>query len=353
MSNDIAYFAVKSIGLSKIYGRKPCSLNDAARHNLREIQSELGSIGNINVKQTPNNLVIEGSNRSEGIVSLAYEIAANAGMDLSQRRYDYCQAIELIFSLPNNSAIEPHNYFQKCLQWVKSAYLLPVLSAVIHMDESAPHCHILLMPLGHDGVYVGSKPIGKLETKKQIESFYSHVALPFGLKRQGAKMRGAIKQAAIDLILERCKIAGLEVANGVLWPIFEASIKKDPVPALEALNIDRQEISEAYKKQITQETKPLGIEFSQLKPIEIDQIDSNEQTLSSVEFVDPQTSTQPQGGYELTKLKVNRLKQTNTGSEFYGDCMQTHNVDTFSIESEVCVIRVQDEYVHDLSAWDD
>lgn len=38
------HFAVKTIGLSRCNGRKPCALLEAARHNLREIQAERGAI---------------------------------------------------------------------------------------------------------------------------------------------------------------------------------------------------------------------------------------------------------------------------------------------------------------------
>ena len=107
MANDIAYFAVKSIGLSKTNGRKPCSLRDAARHNLREIQAEQGSIGRINSVQTINNWVMAGPSDAESVVSLAVEKIAATGVRLSKMRRDYCQGIDLLFSLPSNSNIEP------------------------------------------------------------------------------------------------------------------------------------------------------------------------------------------------------------------------------------------------------
>ena len=47
MAESIAHFAVKSIGLSRVNGRKPCTLLEAARHNLREIQAEQGATGHI------------------------------------------------------------------------------------------------------------------------------------------------------------------------------------------------------------------------------------------------------------------------------------------------------------------
>jgi hypothetical protein len=260
MANDTGYFAVKSIGLSKINGRKPCSLNDAARHNLREIQTEMGAIGRINSLRTINNWVMAGPSDADGVVSLALKTFATAGVDLSQKRRDRCQAIELVFSLPSRSEIEPAQYFEKCLHWVERAYELPLLSAVVHTDESAPHCHVLLLPLNRDGRCVGSTPLEKPETKRKTESFFAEVAGPAGLNRQGAKLRGGTKQAAINVVLDKCGVMGLPTANGPLWPVFEAGIKRDPAPALHALSIDRQAISDAYKLQIIEQANPVGIE---------------------------------------------------------------------------------------------
>ena len=51
IDGSVLYFAVKSIGLSTVGGRKPCDLITAARHNLREIQAELGAVGRIDASR--------------------------------------------------------------------------------------------------------------------------------------------------------------------------------------------------------------------------------------------------------------------------------------------------------------
>jgi hypothetical protein len=356
MANGIAYFAVKSIGLSKINGRKPCTLKDAARHNLREIQAEALSKGRIDTRQTHNNWVMEGPSNADGVVSLALKIATKAGVILSNKRHDYCQAIELIFSLPDKSEIESTKYFLSCLEWAKQEYELPLLSAVTHMDESSPHCHILFMPLNSHGEYVGSKPLGKLETKKNIESFFSKVALPAGLKRQGAKMRGQAKQVAVDIILDRCRLYGLPDVNGPLWPIFEAAIKKDPVPSLEALNIDRQTISNAYRTLLNEQSKTLGIGTKSPIPIGIEQFSSAKQTLSSVEIDHSSVTTKKKESCHQNKLSRLQLAglvdQSKEEMKLLkgGGIPQVVVCEDITEDSE---IRVRDEYSHDLSAWDD
>lgn len=356
MANDIAYFAVKSIGFSKLNGRKPCSLKDAARHNLREIQSELGANGRINSLQTLKNWVIAGPYFADGVVSLALEIAAVAEVNLCQRRHDYCQAIELIFSLPDNSDVELHKYFEHCLQWAKRSYALPVLSAVAHMDESSPHCHVLLMPLTDDGEYVGSKPLGKLQTKKHIESFFSDVALPAGLQRRGAKMRGAVKQVAIGLVLERCREEDLPAANGALWPIFEAAIKKDPVPFIEALQIDRQEIGNSYKTLSSQKSNALGIERTPSTPIGIELGYQKKQTLSSVVIAQSIDSAKAQNTDSVTnfsRLQIARSAQQNAEAKHFRNQSEKPKFALAGVGIEDSLTRVKDEYAHDLSSWND
>ena len=346
MGNDIGYFAVKSIGLSKINGRKPCSLKEAAQHNLRETQAEMGAIGRINSLKTINNWVMAGSSDADGVVSLAQETFATAGVDLSQKRRDRCQAIELVFSLPSRSEIEPAQYFEKCLHWVDRAYGLRLLSAVVHMDESAPHCHVLLLPLNREGRYVGSAPLEKPETKKKTESFFVQVAGPAGLHRQGAKLRGGIKQAAIRVVLEKCGVMGLPDANGSLWPVFEAGIKRDPAPALEALGIDRQAISDAYKLQIIEQANPIGIETLTPKT----------QTLSCVGIDQPPSPAKASNSCKppnISRLKVAREAQQTAKVKHFRNERQTLQVVAVKSSPDDELTRVKDEYAHDLSAWAD
>lgn len=63
---------------------------------------------------------------------------------------------------------------------------LPVLSAVTHADEVAPHLHVLLLPLA-DGVHLGGKPVERPGVAAvPRESFFNVVAGPAGLQRESA-----------------------------------------------------------------------------------------------------------------------------------------------------------------------
>jgi hypothetical protein len=278
--NDALFFSCKSIGLSRVNGRKPCDLRTAARHNLREIQAEMGATGRIDPRQSVKNHILAGPDDAEGVASLAKNIAADAGVDLSKQRRDFCQAIELVFSLPEKSPIDPLSFFDDCLRWAGHAYRLPVLSAVIHFDEPCPHCHVLMLPL-KNGRYVGGEPVAKPETRDMTELFYKDVAGPAGFKRHGAKLMGRAKQAAIKLVLTKCESHGLPDAAGPLWGFFEDAIRRNPLPAIQALEIDNRAISGVL-------SNPIGITRDDSNPIGIAQLPTQKhQSLSCVGIGQP------------------------------------------------------------------
>ena len=159
MDETVLFFAVKSISLSRVNERKkPCTLLQALKHNLREIQAELGAVGRINPMRSVNNILLAGPASAAEVQAQADALLAGAGIDTRKLRRDRCQAIEALFSLPPDAAVVDHEaYFARCLEWVAGALRLPVLSAVLHLDEQAPHLHVLLLPV-KDGFFVGRKP---------------------------------------------------------------------------------------------------------------------------------------------------------------------------------------------------
>lgn len=246
MASDNGFFATKSISLNICGGRKPQTLMDAARHNLREIQAERGAGSHINASRIAENVLLAGPGTAEGVQTVAGEWLDGAGIDPSKLRRDHCQAIEVLFSLPEQSGIEPVTYFRRCLEWVIAEMRLPVISAVIHMDEKTPHCHALLLPV-REGKHVGSYPIAREKLRGLRDSFFNTVAGPAGLKRMGAKMVGGVKRMAVAAVLRACEAQGLPEKNGALWPFFRAAIERDPTKAVQALNLSEKEIRAGEK----------------------------------------------------------------------------------------------------------
>lgn len=231
----VMHFALKTIGMSSVNGRKPCTLLNAARHNLREIQAELGAFGHIDPCHMADNTILAGPATAVEVKALADGLLAI--VNTSKLKRDHVQALEVVFSLPLGTPVDPLDYFSRCLEWLRVAVPLPVLLATSHRDEAAPHMHALLLPV-KDGKHVG----GALNTRPNLqrlrESFFSKVAGPAGLKREGAKVRGLVKQWAIAAVLARCKVMGLPAAMGPLWENYRTSIERDPTPQVHALGIE-------------------------------------------------------------------------------------------------------------------
>lgn len=246
MASDNGFFATKSISLNICGGRKPQTLMDATRHNLREIQAERGADSHIDASRIAENVLLAGPGTADEVHALAGEWLTGAGIDPSTLRRDHCQAIEVLFSLHEQSGIEPVTYFSRCLEWVIAEMRLPVLSAVIHLDETTPHCHALLLPV-REGKHVGSYPIAREKLRGLRDSFFNTVAGPAGLKRMGAKMVGGVKRMAVAAVLRACEAQGLPEKNGALWPFFRAAIERDPTKAVQALNLSEKEICAGEK----------------------------------------------------------------------------------------------------------
>ncbi|WP_374641028.1 plasmid recombination protein [Hydrogenophaga sp.] len=292
MAESTPYFRTKTISRSTYGGRKPQTLMDAARHNLREIQAERGADGYIDASRIAENVLLAGPGTADGVQALAGEWLAGAGVDASALRRDHCQAIEAVFSLHEQSGIEPVRYFRRCLEWVTAELRLPVLSAIIHLDEAAPHCHVLILPV-QGSMHVGSKPIAKGPLKLLTESFFNKVAGPAGLKRHEAKMTGAVKRMAVAAVLRACEARGMSEKVGVLWPILCAAIERDPTKAVHALNLSDDEI----RGEKTDAFKPIGFAEtpteSHANHIGFQVEPRKMQNLSCVGFASPTTSSAP------------------------------------------------------------
>lgn len=348
MAESIAHFAVKSIGMSRVNGRKPCTLLEAARHNLREIQAEQGAKGHIDPKRTRHNCIIAGPASALEVQALANSLLAD--VDTSKLKRDHCQAIEAVFSLPSGSPIDPANYFAQCSDWLVRETMLTVLSGVVHHDEAAVHLHVLLLPL-KEGRHVGGAPIARLELKRLRDSYFAKVAGPAGLKRDSAKVRGIVKKWAVDAVLRECEAMGLRNAIGPLWAVLMAAIERDPTPAMLALQIDVNSIRPAAIP-VTQQlhSKAIGLADT---PIGLECRGEEMQALSCV-GLHQRTATNETS--EATETQHDRLSVAQAAQQrAIARHTSKHSPRPAAPSVRVGddgVTRERDEYAHDLSAWD-
>lgn len=225
----IAVFMAKTVGMSACNGHKPSSLLTALRHNRREIQAELGCNGAIDPTRTHLNVTLHGQGRAAQVAKAASERLSALGH--INRRRDYVQAIELLISLPEGTGLDVRSYFAASLEWACNRFgAESIVAADIHLDEAAPHCHILVLPV-RDGVYVGGKLLGnKSQLKVMRTSFVQTVAEPFGLRAAPEAPRGVGKQKmANQVYFELARIKD-PVVHSKLWRKISEAIDKNPLP---------------------------------------------------------------------------------------------------------------------------
>lgn len=311
-STGVAYFSVKTISLSKTGGRKPCTLRVAAGHNLREIQAEIGAAGNIDARRISHNIIMEGPLTAAEVESRAELLKSSAAV--GRLRKDYVQAIEVIFQAPP-SCPDSSAYLKRCTDWVRESMCLPVLSAVIHYDESSPHTHVLLLPV-KAGRYVGGEPLARPMLKQLRDDFFAKVAGPAGFQRHGARLRGEMKRRGAAAVDEWCAVHGIHHACGAIWPLLRQYIERDPTQFVRLLGIELTPVGSITAKAIGIAE---AVQGDARKPIGI----TGE-------------------GLERRSLSLCR------------DCTDSVPPDTLQLSQYSDLgelIRVRDEYAHDVAHW--
>lgn len=211
----------------------------AAKHNLREIQAEKGADSHINSLHTPLNQVLAGPNTARGIVE--YVADAMRGAKIGKLRTDAVQLIEVLVSLPVGSSVQPAKFFADSLEWVRGHFPCPVVSAVLHLDEAAPHLHVLLLPLV-DGKMNGGRLFGSPRTLALMQrDFWEKIGKVNGLKTNstgGRRMSKPLKDASARLVFETLKNSPelLEQAN--IKHTLTLLISANPIPILDALGLE-------------------------------------------------------------------------------------------------------------------
>ncbi len=209
---------------------------EALKHNKRTLQVERGAGSNIDATRTPLNYALAGVETPEAIAIHAKVQMVKAGID--KPRKNQVMAVEIIFSLP----IERHShdtrpFFLDCINWIKQTFAGELLSFDVHLDESAPHAHAVILPL-IDGKMQGNSLIGgKGNLMRLINLFYSEIAYRYGLaKASRRRLNAKDKQGLEKLVLTRLKAD--TAMQSSIWPCIRDVIHKDPMPFAQMLSIE-------------------------------------------------------------------------------------------------------------------
>ncbi|MGZ9711218.1 plasmid recombination protein [Glaciimonas sp. GNP009] len=280
----------------------------AARHNCREILAEIGAApgGNIDPARVGLNRILHGHGTAAAVAIQAQTLMNEAGIKATRK--DAVKALEIIFGLSPQSTIDHAQFFDESVQWAAQYFKAPIISAIVHNDEAAPHCHVLLLPLV-DGRMIGSDLMGgRAKLQAMQADFHINVGERHGLTRQAAQKRcsAETRQKAIDSAFDVLE-ANSGLSDTVLLALLLPHLN-DPVPLLLALGLtmplEKVKPKGTFVGIMTRpckpERKPIG--FGMSKPIGFDAAVTSEkgQTLSCVGFDKITLSFSPSNAPSIT-----------------------------------------------------
>jgi len=219
---------------------------DALKHNKRTLQAERGANGNIDATRSHLNYSLTGSDTPEQIATHAKVQMVKAGID--KPRSNQVMGVEAVFSLPiDRHAQDTTQFFNDCFEWVKLTFAGELLSFDVHLDESMPHAHAVILPL-IDGKMQGSDMMGgRGNLMRLINKFHADVARHHGLSRNESNRISAMdKQSLAKLVLTRLKSDA--VMQSSVWACIRDLIVKDPLPFAQMLSIKLAEKTRAKGK---------------------------------------------------------------------------------------------------------
>ena len=208
---------------------------DALKHNKRTLQAERGASGNIDATKSHLNYSLSGNDTPEQIARYAKVQMVKAGID--KPRINQVLGVEIVFSLPiNRHSQNTKPFFIDCYEWVKKTFDGELLSFDIHLDESAPHAHAVILPL-IDGKMQGSDMIGGTGNFYRLRNlFHTDVARRYGLSRSESKRLSAMdKKSLAGRVLSQLKTD--PVMKSSIWAYVRDLVVKDPLPCAQMLSI--------------------------------------------------------------------------------------------------------------------
>lgn len=232
---------------------------EALKHNKRELH---GAAANIDANRTPLNYCLAGETTPSEIATHAKVQMVRAGID--KPRKNGVMAVEIIFSLPLYRHLQDTKpFFVDCLEWLNKTFAGELLSFDVHLDESAPHAHALILPLINKKMQGNELIGGTGNLMRLINLFHEKVAHRYGLSRVDYKRLSPQDKLNIEhLVLLRLK--GDSVIKSIIWPYIRDLIHKDPSPFAQLLgikkNITRKKIKKTFVQIMTSKGKGSVIE---------------------------------------------------------------------------------------------
>ncbi len=228
----------------------------ALKHDKRTLQNERGASANIDVTRTSLNYSLASGDTPETIARYAKSQMALVGAD--KPRKDCVRAVEVLFSLPiDRHEQDTKPFFTDCLNWTKQTFAGELLSFDVHLDESAPHAHAVILPL-IDGKMQGRDMVGnKGNLMRLINKFHADVAKRYGLSRNESKRLAQGDKQAIEKQVLIC-LQSDPVMQSSVWACVRDAIHNDPLPYAQMLSIQLTETKRTKTKSFVDHKRAQG-----------------------------------------------------------------------------------------------
>jgi hypothetical protein len=238
MSNEF-YFKLKKQTTKGI-------IRSVASHNLREMYKYKTPPLSIDPSKSHLNVILKGATTAQGVNAHAEQLMKNAGIKI---RANAVRGIEIIFSLPHNTQINLNEYFSSCAAWSAKHFLGQenIISAVVHLDQAFPHCHVLILPIW-DKRLKGSDMVGnKGDFQTRRKSFYKEVMSNYPLQTSANRLLAASKHEMSTRVLRELNHRSDVVLSSQVWDVLRVDIERNPMPYFTALGIQQTIDSETIK----------------------------------------------------------------------------------------------------------
>jgi hypothetical protein len=180
---------------------------------------------------------------SEMMVGMARAAVADNGIEWAALRKDKIVGVELVISLPVTFQGNVQAFFEDSLAWIRLEFPQPitVVAAVVHLDEAAPHMHVILIPVVGPGRLDGHQVVGyKGKYSKRVNSFYEKVAQRFGLGKPRRKVSLSYRerqQLANRVLHTMMADSPTWADSGAAVMAMRQTLTLDPTPMARALGL--------------------------------------------------------------------------------------------------------------------
>ena len=209
----------------------------AAKHNLRELRAARAN-RHIDASRRHLNVILAGPSDAKTVAADARRKMQDAGIDRLKLRKNASTLIEALFCLRPDTPIDELAYFADCVDWAKRRFGAEnILSAVVHYDESAPHCHVMILPVSGSKL-AASRILGNSGSIRAYqEDFRRSVCDKYDLSRKPQHLSVAELAALADRVLATIEARNDGALTSGAWRTIRHFIDADPMRFAEELGL--------------------------------------------------------------------------------------------------------------------